>query len=273
LPDQLKSSIPAAVLDPVAVDGWIGKAAKLAAPLLEVAGEAASPATVRARRVEDIGEARYGNFMLCWPDDTTEPRLIHHLPDGGFFLELLRRCYAPVLDAEPELAGLLADDSRLEVAFTNDVLQVQLRGQWQPYSMIRHHALMLFHGLLWLDEPVRSGWVRLYEALADHVVAQEGGPPPVESLAAAEAAAFADFERLAARTHDPADAADLLSDTAAMAAVNRYQVLAAIAITVLWRDYQQQAPDARDDWQRRELAEGYGRQDYLTARWQRLLRA
>jgi hypothetical protein len=271
LPDRLTTPIPPAVLDPVAVDGWIDKASALSAPLLRVAGAAASPATVRARRVAGLHEAPYGNFMLCWPDDVSQPRLIHHLPDGGFFLELLRLCYAPALAAKPQLAGLLTDGSRLEVAFTNDVLQVQLRGQWQPYSMIRHHALMLFHGLLWLDEPARTGWVQLYEALADYVVEQEGGAPPVAGLAEAEAAAFADFERLAPRTHDPADAADLLADTASLAAVIRYQVLAAIAITVLWRDYQQQPQGTRHDWQRRELAEGYGRQDYLTARWQRLL--
>jgi hypothetical protein len=258
-------------LDPATVDRWIGKAETLAAPLVTAAGSAGAAAPVRPR-LAGLAESPFGNFMLCWPDDTVRPNLVHHLPEAGFFLELLRRCYAPVLAARPELGALLDGDSRLEVAFTNDVLQVQLRGDWQPYTMIRHHALMLFHGLLWLAEPERSGWVRLYQALAEHVVAEHGGPPPVEELAEVEAAAFADFARLGPRTYTADDAADLLADDAALAAVRRYQVFAAVAIAVLWRDFENQPADRRAAWQRTELAERYGRPDYLNSRWQRLLR-
>jgi hypothetical protein len=53
--------------------------------------------------------------------------------------------------------------------------------------------------------------------------------------------------------------------------MTRYQVMAAAAVAVLWRDYRQQPRTAREDRQRRELAEGCGRQDYLCRRWERLL--
>jgi hypothetical protein len=254
-----------------AVQGWLMKARAASEALLEHAGKAAHPGLVTTRLVDGLHEAAFGNFMLCWPEDRGGDRVIHHLPDAGFFLTLLEKAFAPVLAGRSELRELIYDGSRIEVAFTNDVLQAQLRGDWEPYSMIRHHALMLFHGLLWLDEPVRSRWVELYEALAEHVVARDGGPPSILRLAEAEATAFADFTRLAGRTHDPADAAALLDDEQELAVVLEYQVLAAMAVLVLWRDYQRQPEERRISWQHNEIAEGYGRQDYLERRWTELL--
>jgi hypothetical protein len=203
--------------------------------LLAHAGAAAHPGPVGTRTAE-LEDTVLGGFMPCWPEDLGDSRVIHHLPDAGFFLALLERAYAPVLARRPELRSLLYDGSRIEIAFTNDVLQAQLRGEWEPYSMIRHHALMLFHGLLWLDEPARG-----------------------------------DFERLAPRTSDPVEAADLLDDDRALAAVVEYQLLASTAVFLLWRDYQNQPEQRRLSWQHHELAHGYGRPDYLTRRWAAIL--
>jgi hypothetical protein len=245
---------------------WLAKGRAASEPLLAHAGAAAHPGPV-GTRVAALEEAVLGGFMPCWPEDLGASRVIHHLPDAGFFLALLERAYAPVLAERPELRSLLYDGSRVEIAFTNDVLQAQLRGEWQPYSMIRHHALMLFHGLLWLDEPARAGWVALYQAVAEYVGSRAGGAPPPHRLAGVEEAAFADFERLAARTRDHVEAAQLLDDERELAAVLEYQLLASAAVHVLWHDHQSQPEQRRLPWQHHELAHGYGRPDYLTRRW------
>ena len=249
---------------------WLAKGRAASEPLLAHAGAAAHPGPV-GTRVAALEDAVLGGFMPCWPEDLGATRVIHHLPDAGFFLALLERAYSPVLAKRPELRSLLYDGSRVEIAFTNDVLQAQLRGEWQPYSMIRHHALMLFHGLLWLDEPARAGWAALYQAVAEYTVSRPGGAPPPRRLADVEAAAFADFERLAPRTSDPVQAADLLDDDRALAAVVEYQLLASTAVFLLWRDHQNQPEQRRLSWQHHELAHGYGRPDYLTRRWAAIL--
>jgi hypothetical protein len=249
---------------------WLAKGRAASEPLLAHAGAAAHPGPV-GTRVAVLEDAVLGGFMPCWPEDLGATRVIHHLPDAGFFLALLERAYSPVLAKRPELRSLLYDGSRVEIAFTNDVLQAQLRGEWQPYSMIRHHALMLFHGLLWLDEPARAGWAALYQAVAEYTVSRPGGAPPPGRLADVEAAAFADFERLAARTRDPVEAAALLGDERELAAVLEYQLLASAAVYVLWREHQSQSEQRRLSWQHRELAHGYGRPNYLTWRWAALL--
>jgi hypothetical protein len=253
-----------------AVRHWLAKGRAASGPLVAHAGAAAHPGPVGTRTAA-LEDTVLGGFMPCWPEDLGDSRVIHHLPDAGFFLALLERAYAPVLAKRPELRSLLYDGSRIEIAFTNDVLQAQLRGEWEPYSMIRHHALMLFHGLLWLDEPARGGWAALYQAVAGYTVSRPGGPPPPDRLAEVEAAAFADFERLAPRTGDPVEAANLLDDERALAAVVEYQLLASTAVFVLWRDHQNQPEQRRLSWQHHELAHGYGRPDYLTRRWAAIL--
>lgn len=266
----MTARLPALPIREGAVRQWLAKGTAASEPLLAHAGEAAHPGPV-GTRVAALEDAVLGGFMPCWPEDLGPSRVIHHLPDAGFFLALLEQAYSPVLAKRPELRPLLYDGSRIEIAFTNDVLQAQLRGDWQPYSMIRHHALMLFHGLLWLDEPARAGWVALYQAVAEYTVDRPGGAPPPRRLAEVEAAAFADFERLAPRTRDPVQAAALLADERALAAVVEYQLLASSAVYVLWRDHQSQPEQRRLAWQHRELAHGYGRPNYLTWRWAALL--
>jgi hypothetical protein len=50
-----------------------------------------------------------------------------------------------------------------------------------------------------------------------------------------------------------------------------YQLLASTAVFLLWRDYQNQPERRRLSWQHHELADGYGRPDYLTRRWAAIL--
>jgi len=266
----MTARVPAFPIRDTDVRHWMAKGRAASGPLLAHAGAAAHPGPV-GTRVAALEDTVLGGFMPCWPEDLGDSRVIHHLPDAGFFLALLERAYAPVLAKRPELRSLLYDGSRIEIAFTNDVLQAQLRGEWQPYSMIRHHALMLFHGLLWLDEPARGGWAALYRVVAEYVASLPGGAPSPHRLADVEAAAFADFERLAPRTSDPVEAVNLLDDERALAAVLEYQLLASSAVYVLWRDHQNQPEQLRLSWQHHELAHGYGRPDYLTRRWAAIL--
>jgi hypothetical protein len=246
---------------------WVAKATRLAAPMLELAGPAADPALVLPGRVDSSNDWIYGNFMLAWLDPALEPRRVRHLPDGGFFLRLLRLTYAPVLRHRPDLAVLLEDASRPEMSLTNDVLQIQLRGCEERYSMIRHHALMLFQAALWLEEPRRSQWLDLYDELVTYLDQRPGGRPDLARLAEVEAGAFADFVTLAPRTLAPADAEALLEDSVLMARILDYQLYAAVAIGLLWREFRTLAPSERKDWQRRQLTAYHLSPDYLEMNW------
>jgi hypothetical protein len=216
--------------------------------------------------VDSTEDWLYGNFMLAWLDPGAAPRRVRHLPSGSFFLELLRMAYAPVLSRRPELAALLADESRLEMSLTNDVLQIQLRGREEGYSMIRHHALMLFVAALWLDEPRRSQWLDLYDELVTYVDERPAGRPSLDEIAEVETAAFADFTALAARTLVHTEARTLL-ESQELSHILDYQLYAGVAIGLLWREYRAVPEAEREAWQREQLSDRYLRSDYLEQNW------
>jgi len=129
--------------EPRLVDSWVDKAqgridGQVGDAVVEGGGRCYAVATVL---VPGESDSPYGRFMVAWPDESDEP-VIHHLPDADFFLSLLELSYADALAAEPELREALLDGSRLEIAITNDVLQVQAAGPPGSYGMVRHHALM-----------------------------------------------------------------------------------------------------------------------------------
>jgi hypothetical protein len=248
---------------------WVGKASELATPLLALAGPVADPSAVEPLEVVDPEEWLYGRFMLAWLDPAGPVRHVRHLPDASFFLRLLGRTYAPVFATRPELAELLLDDSRPEMSLTNDVLQIQLRSapHGPEYSMIRNHALMLFVAALWLDEPQRSGWLDLYDELVTYVDSRPGGRPSLDDLAAVEAGAFDDFRELAPLTIDPVAAERLLRENGVLDRILDYQLYAAVAIGLLWREYRDLPESEHEAWFRTQLSELYGRTDYLNEKW------
>jgi hypothetical protein len=246
---------------------WVMKARALAAPLILEAGSVADPAPVVPCRVESPADALFGNFMVAWLEPATMPRQVRHLPDGAFFLQVLRRAYAPALTRRPELAVLLKDESRLEMSLTNDVLQIQLHPLTEGYSMIRHHSLMLFCAALWLEEPWRGQWLDLYDELVDQVDSLPGGRPSLARVTEVEAACFEAFVDLAPQTLQPADAADLLHQPDRLSDVLAYQAFAGAAIGLLWREYRSVPPSGRAAWLARQLSHGYVQPDYLEKNW------
>ena len=248
-------------------EAWVAKARARAKEMLALAGRVANPSPVLPSRDTDSVEWAFGNFMLAWLDPAPSPRLVHHLPDAAFFLQLLKRTYAPTLRRRPDLAVLLDDDSRPEMSLTNDVLQIQLHDLGARYSMIRHHALMLFYAALWLDEPQRSQWLNLYDELVVQVDTSERGRPDLDELRRIESDAFKDFAWLASQTLAPASAQELLDHPTALADIFDYQLCAAVAIGLLWRDYRS-LPDAdREAWHHEHLSERYLQLDYLEKEW------
>jgi hypothetical protein len=172
-----------------------------------------------------------------------------------------------VFARRPDLVDLLLDDSRPEMSLTNDVLQIQLHALEDGYSMVRHHALMLFFAALWLDEPRRSQWLDLYDELVSYVDERPEGRPNLQELAEVEAGAFADFVTLAPRTLDPEAAEELLRSEHELDRILDYQLYAAVAIGLLWRDYRAVPERDRALWQRAQLSALYRRPDYLEQKW------
>ncbi len=246
---------------------WVDKGRRLSIPLLELAGPVADPATVIPQVVEKESERLYGNFMLAWLDNSSDPRVVNHLPDAAFFLQLLDLTYGPVFELRPELRSLLSGTSRPEMSLTNDVLQIQLRTVQGNYSMIRHHALMLFYAALWLDEPERSGWLDLYDQLVTHVDGRPEGRPSLEQIGSTESGAFEDFAALSGRTLTDPEARQLMNDPEALQRIVDYQLYAAVAIGLLWREYRALPEELQEGWHREQLSRGYVSPDYLEDNW------
>ncbi len=247
---------------------WVVKASARSAPLVALAGEVGDPAPVSSRVVNDVDDWQFGRFMLAWLDRQATVRLVHHLPDASFFLRLLEQAYQPVFDRQPQFIELLRDQSRPEMSLTNDVLQIQLHDLGPRYSMVRHHALMLFHAALWLEQPRRHQWLALYDALLTHVDERPQGRPGLAELADVEAGAFKDFALLAWRTVDESDAAILLANAKhELDRVLDYQLYAAAAIGLLWRQYRSLSDTEREKWLLYQFAESYMRLDYLEEEW------
>ncbi|HKC26968.1 MAG TPA: hypothetical protein VKB75_03045 [Jatrophihabitans sp.] len=246
---------------------WIAKAQHRVDQLRDaVLASGGASRRVVAECVTDVAQAPFGNFMLSWPLDRHDDMVLGHLPDGAFFLRLLELAYRPALDRRPDLRRCLQDRSRLEMAFTNDVLQVQAAQPPGAYSMIRHHALVLHAAEHWLDGPARDRWLQLYETIADEVA----GRYAAADLADIEDAAFADFARLAGQTLD-ADAADeLLADSGQLKNIIDYQLTAAAAIAVLERHRVTRGPAEMSAWMAQQLSAAAA-EDYLLDLWQALL--
>jgi len=248
-------------------DSWVAKGQQHARRPLELAGSVASLSPVTSATATDPDQWPYGNFMVGWLDRSVDARVIRHVPDAAFFRELLRRAYAPVLERRPELGALLEDQSRWEMSVTNDVLQIQLDGLDEGYSMVRHHALMLFFAALWLDEPRRSQWLDLYDEVVTSLDDRPAGRPDLAALAAVEERAFNDFVALAPRTLEPEAAEQLLAEPSTLDHILEYQLCAAAAIGLLWREYRGLPEPEQEPWQREQLSELYRRPDYLEQIW------
>jgi hypothetical protein len=246
---------------------WTRKGYQRAAELLPLAGEVARPSAVRHEVVTDPGRWPHGRFMGAWLDESETPRVLRHLPEVDFFMKLLTLAYQPVLNGRADRLAIMADSSRLEMSLTNDALQIQLVTLTPGYSMIRHHALMLFEAALWLDEPERTAWLDLYDDLVTAVDAAPEGRPDLDGLAEIEAGAFADFAELAPLTIRAEDAEALLADRDRLRRVLDYQRCAAVAIGLLWRAYREVPADERQAWHREQLSTGYVRPDYLEKEW------
>jgi len=244
---------------------WTEKGRRLAAEYLPLAGAAARPAAIRHESVSDPSRWPYGRFMGAWLDDSTDPRVLRHLPSAEFFMRLLAVAYEPEFRDRPDRVALLAGTSRLQVSLTNDALQIQLATLASGYSMIRHHALMLFEATLWLDQPERTKWLELYEDLAIAHARSDRGD--LSALADIETGAFEDFVELAPRTIDQDDAIDLLSDHECLSRILQYQRCAGVAIGLLWSNYRELPAADQVRWHAHHLSCGYLEPDYLEKEW------
>jgi hypothetical protein len=258
--------------EPRLVDSWVSKAqgridGQVSEAIVEGGGRRFA---VRTDLVPDISEAPYGRFMVAWPDESDE-RVIHHLADSDFFLSLLELSYADALSAEPALREALRDGSRLEIAITNDVLQVQASGPPGRYSMIRHHALMHWAATAWLEPPAADRWFRLYDVIARHLSQGDHGVPNAQQLDVVEDEAFGVFERLASGTCDAEAARSVLDDEASLRPVLAYLRYAAAAIAVLERSRRQSSDTSTEGFLARELVRAYREPEYLVEEWQRQL--
>jgi hypothetical protein len=241
---------------------WAQKARVLARPLLQLPHAPTAFATVETVAHERVASGPFGGWMLTWPEAGQDRQLINHLPNGSAFLRLLKRAYAPVLSGKPRLARLLDNRSRLEMSVTNDVLQVQLVTGESAYSMIRHHALMLFEATLWLGQSDRNGWGELYSTIADFAMAERARIPSMAELADIEAAGFEAMRATATASIDTASLNEVLRDSS-LEPIVEYQIWATVGMAVLWRDFAAREVPTEMQWHDEQLGR-YQDEAYLS---------
>ncbi len=250
-------------------EGWARKATPFVHNLLILPLAKTAPSLVETVRHSQVADGPFGGWMLTWPEAAPGRQLINHLPDGALFLSLLGRVYAPILGKRPWLEPILTDRSRLEMAVTNDVLQVQLLPCESHYSMIRHHALMLFEATLWLDNVSQLGWMELYGAAAGLAMEGRRSVPSRNELVDIEAAGFDAMSETAGLTTEISLTDDLLASPRLSSLVT-YQLWATAALGALCRDYVAQYSGAGLAWHGKQLG-SYQDEDYLMGTLRRWL--
>lgn len=118
--------------------------------------------TVHAVPVTDVTLAPYGPFMLSWFGGHTHDPTINYLTDYRIYYAMSHWCFNEFLANDSLASRALRGLARIRIAVTNDVLQVMSPVAPGRYSMIRHHALMLFAATRWLPTSQRSTWMALY---------------------------------------------------------------------------------------------------------------
>lgn len=242
-------------------EGWARKATPFVQNLLLLPLAKTAPSPVETVRHSQIADGPFGGWMLTWPEAAPGRQLINHLPDGSLFISLLGRVYAPILGKRPWLEPILTDRSRLEMAVTNDVLQVQLLPCESHYSMIRHHALMLFEATLWLDNVSQLAWMELYGAAAGLAMEGRRSVPSRNELVDIEAAGFDVMSETAALTTESAFTDDLLASPR-LSPLITYQLWATAALGALCRDYVAQHSGTGLAWHDKQLGL-YRDEEYL----------
>lgn len=242
---------------------WIDEVYPLAAQLVDPSG--GTDVRIRAHQVESLAEAPYGSLMLTWPQQNGHEALINHLVDCRDFLGL----YDLMLRDLPDEHGyrrVLADGTRLQVAVTNDVLQILAPGPSGSYSMIRHHALMFFAAHQWLPAAERARWDSLYHASVTPAVsgyrASNHAPGVRSYLDRLERSAFAALERLAdAPRRAGVTQFDRSEDDVRV--VLSYLHAANAAVAVLIDAHKAVAPSDRHGWLVDQLSQAYRTDDFL----------
>lgn len=250
-------------ISPADATNWVTTATAHVNSLLRLPGVPAAPKPVRTAAAPSAHAGLYGSFMLTWPEVYEDRSVINHLPSGDFFLHVLAQAYEPILRQRPDLRTLLSDRTRLELALTNDVLQVQLIEGPGAYSMIRHHSLMLFEATLWLPRLPRRQWLDLYTLAAKLAHSDRTRTPSKGELSEIEGSAFEVMRQKAEQSADPEGMHELTLDPA-ISSFLEYQMWATAALGALTRDYVSHEGE-RSVWHARNLAD-YPNPEFLLDR-------
>ncbi len=230
------------------------------------------PLPVSTILVEDLRKAPYGLFMSAWPQWHGDHVYIYYLQDWTLSIALQHKVFGFAWKAEPALERAFYDRSRLEVGIMNDVLQCfVLDPPAGTYSMIRHHALMLFEATLWLEPEKKTRWVTLYKNIA--VRAQETWPREnlQQYLQNRETVAFEIFQERREESLVPRQLQQLLSNPEVVKPVLDYLEAAAVAVGVLAWGYSRVIPEEQDQWLRQHIWEHHRHSDYQLAAMERFL--
>lgn len=253
----------------------VARAVPLAhAVLSNRSGNDTLPMPVRAIVTPDFSMAPYGQFMGAWPIMEDQEVHIFTLPNWGFFLALIEASLSP-LEHVVQLSPIFLNRSRIWIGIMNDVLQCFVNNPPEgTYSMIRHHALMLFAATLWLPEPWRRQWFDLYEAVAEWACRNWTVPgDPADYLYQIESRAFSVFRQLAPISASSARW-DWVNDyQCELEAVLTYIRATCLSVAPLSRIYQSMAASEHMIWLQKMVNEDHAREDFNLEGICRILRS
>ena len=244
-------------VDAARVAGWIGEVTPKAIELVNWMGPVVDASvTVRARPTRDFSLAPYGPFMLSWFEGHRPDPMIHYLTDYRIYFALCHWCFRGFGIDSMVASRALSNLTRLRIAVTNDVLQVMSPTAPGRYSMIRHHALMLFTATRWLSSRQRSTWLAVYTQAAAALCRQgvAGGGDLRECLDRVEDDAMEAFAEYRSSASDLAAARRLFqSSDAGMRRIADYLLYTHAAVWLV------------DERYRRALASGWSERSWVAA--------
>ncbi|MFC5653337.1 hypothetical protein ACFPYJ_30325 [Paenibacillus solisilvae] len=199
-------------------------------------------------------------WMGCYPELKDGRGDLTAIADWSFSLYTQYLSIEEAFEDKELLQQAFLDQSRIKIGITNDVYQ-PFAPLPNDYSMVRHHALILYLSFDWLTQEEKERWKTVCRNAGEFVVkALKGSKNPLEDIRQWENNGRQVMLATASLTNTKEGAEQILQDEIVMQDVKRYYSLTYFGIDVLARSHAK-AGDS-DEWNFEQI-KALSQDDYL----------
>jgi hypothetical protein len=222
-----------AVLDETQAAAWIKDTIPKATRLVELDSVFQGKELQVDMRIVEPSTVPLGRWMGCYPELKDGKGDLTIIADWSFSLYALYLAVEEACEDKELLRQAFLDRSRIKIGITNDVYQ-PFAPLPNPYSMIRHHSLILYLSLDWLTEDEKERWKAICRSTGEFVGnSLKDCLDPLAEIRQWEDSARQVMLKTAALSCTKAGAEKILQDMDVMREVKRYYALTCFGIDVV----------------------------------------